>query len=154
MYQTNKGLVRNNTGTNHIYTRYQPDGSNNYKLTSSTVATWALSLGLNYETSLGGSVTNGGYTILSYKTSDTTIRALLNYSSVGSVIAATPSAGFLGVTRTSSALTVYSQNGTESNAAQASSALPASQLVLAGFYDYTKYRITTIPKYRKRNGIT
>lgn len=140
MYETNKGILRNNVTNNHIYTRYQPDGTNNYKLTSSAVAVWALSLGGNYQASLATAASGGKYSILAYKVSDTRIRAVINNSSTGGGdIIATPTAGFLGATRTSSALIVYSQNGTESNYSQTGNVLAAGQFTLCGYYNYTSY---------------
>ena len=152
MYETNKGIVRNNVGNNHIYTRYQPDGSNQYKLDSACIAVWVLSIETtNYKTNMSSA---GSMTALQSRRGDGTIGHGLNSASLSSTVA-TPSIGFFGASRLSSAGYTVRQNNTEIAVTNSSQNLPSSVLALAGIHGSTaNYSIVPHSFYYIGGGLT
>lgn len=139
MYQTNKGIVRNNVGNNHIYTRYKPEGNYNYKIDSATVAIWVLQAETEaYKTNMGTSIAASGNVCLRAQRNpgSNIVTASINSTTFDLTHPLSPETGFFGVVRTSQTKISIFQNTTKLvNQTVNRDALPNSIIALSGIYD-------------------
>ena len=105
----NSGLVKDVTANIAISTRYQPNGTHNYKTAEATIAMWIMELEDNNDYACSDP---GAITYIRPKTSNTTLVMKIN-NKAGTLIR-TPAAGFhLAVTTAGAAKTTFNINGTE-----------------------------------------
>lgn len=126
------GLLTDSAGTSHIYTRYRPDGTNNYKKDSATAVVWILLADEEKKYSLADN--NSALFFVPR------VNATMAYVGINGGKATSPYlpvSGFFGATRNGSASFTHRSNENAGDIAVTSSALPNSIIALAGLYNFT-----------------